>query len=201
MPDAVFWVGSLDGGPATKLLIADARVLFAPPDWLLFVRQNTLLAQRVDFSRLQMLGEPQPIAEDVRTNESNGRSALTVSSNGILVYRTGDQSQDGLLTWFDRSGRILGRVADSGARYQTVRILPDERHAVTHIHDDASGGGDIWKIDFEKGARTLLTTDPAHDDFPVCPQMERPSPGVESHRDLADPAETIERNRRRTGVD
>ena len=167
MPDAVFWVGSLDGGPATKLLTADARVLFAPPDWLLFVRQNTLLAQRVDFSRLQMLGEPRQIAEDVRTNETNGRSAFTVSTNGILVYRTGDQTQEALLTWFDRSGKVLGRVADSGARYSTVHLLPDERHVVTHIHDDAQGGGDLWKIDLEKGNRMRLTTHPAHDDFPV----------------------------------
>ena len=124
VPDGVFWVGSLDGGEPTKLLIADAGVQFAPPDWLLFVRQNTLLAQRVDLSRLKMLGEPRQIAEDVRTNEMNGRSAFTVSSNGVLVYRTGDQSQEGLLTWFDRSGKIVGTVTDSAARYQAVRLFP-----------------------------------------------------------------------------
>ena len=38
---------------------------------------------------------------------------------------------------------------------------------MTHIHDDASGGGDIWKIDLEQGTRTKLTTHPAHDENPV----------------------------------
>ena len=84
-----------------------------------------------------------------------------------LVYRTGDRSQEGLLTWFDRAGKVVGTVADSAARYQNVRILPDERHAVTHIHNDASGGGDIWKIDLETGTQTRLTTNPAHDENPV----------------------------------
>ena len=84
-----------------------------------------------------MLGEPQQIAADVRTNENNGRSAFTVSSKGILVYRTGDQSQSGVLTWFDRSGKMLGRVAESGARYSPGGgLLPDERHVVAHVHDD-----------------------------------------------------------------
>ena len=168
VPDKIIWMGSLDGAPPKQLLTADARAVFAPPDWVLFVRQNTLLAQRVDLEGLEMLGEPQPIAEDVRTNENNGRSAFTVSSNGILVYRTGDQSRSGVLTWFDRSGKMLGRVADSGARYGAGGgLLPDERHVVAHIHEDAQGGGDLWKIDLERGTRTRLTTHPARDQFPV----------------------------------
>jgi eukaryotic-like serine/threonine-protein kinase len=167
-PDKIIWMGSLDGAPPKQLLAADARVVFAPPDWVLFVRQNTLLAQRVDLERLELLGQPQQIAEDVRTNETNGRSAFTVSSNGILVYRTGDQSQDGVLTWFDRSGKMLGRVAESGARYQGgFGFLPDQRHVVAHIHDDAQGGGDLWTIDLERGTRTRLTSHPAHDELPV----------------------------------
>jgi Tol biopolymer transport system component len=168
LPDTFYWVGSLDGGPPKKLFPADARALFAPPDWLLFVRQNVLLAQRIDLTRLEMLGDPQPIAEDVRTNEINGRSAFTVSSSGILVYRTGDQSQEGVLTWFDRAGTMLGRVPDSGARYQGgPALLPSGREAVVHIHDDAQGGGDLWKFDLESGRRIRLTTDPAHDELPV----------------------------------
>ena len=95
--------------------------LFAPPDWLLFVRQNTLaLRSALTSARLQMLGEPQPIAEDVRTNENNGRSGvycLLERNSGGTAPATSPRM--GLLTWFDRSGSILGRVADSGARYQT----------------------------------------------------------------------------------
>jgi hypothetical protein len=52
----------------------------------------------------------------------NGRSAFTASSNGILVYGTGDRSNEGLLTWFDRAGKVVGAVPDSAARYQNVRI-------------------------------------------------------------------------------
>ena len=168
VPDKIVWVGLLDGAPPKHLLTADARAVFAPPDWVLFVHQNTLFAQRVDLARLKMLDQPRQIAEDVRTNEANGRSAFTVSSNGILVYRTGDRNQDGVLTWFDRSGNILGRVADSAARYQGgLALLPDERHVVAHIHDEAQGGGDLWKINLERGTQTRLTTHPAHDEYPV----------------------------------
>jgi Tol biopolymer transport system component len=166
-PDREIWVSSLDGMTPRKLFQADSHADFAPPDWLLFVRQNTLLAQRFDLDRLEPIGDAWTVAEDVRTNENTGRSAFTVSSNGVLVYRTGDQSSGGVFAWFTRTGKPLGTASESVAPYVGFQLFPDERHVLAHIHDDSQGGGDLWKIDLEQGTRTRVTSHPGHDEGPV----------------------------------
>ena len=48
-----------------------------------------------------------------------------------------------------------------------LRFLPGERSIVTHVHDDDQGGGDLWAIDLDRGARVRLTSDAGHDQTPV----------------------------------
>ena len=112
VPDKGIWVGSLDGAPPKRLLTADSKAQYAP-GWLLYVRQNTLFAHRFDAERLALVGDARRLAEDIRTNELTGRSAFTVSANGILVYRRGDQTLAQTLTWVDHSDNVLGTVKDS----------------------------------------------------------------------------------------
>src|SRR6185503_10247025 len=47
---------SIDGGPGTRLLAADSGALYSPPGQLLFVRGETLLAQRIDPAKLTLAG-------------------------------------------------------------------------------------------------------------------------------------------------
>jgi Tol biopolymer transport system component len=162
-PDREIWVASLDGSVRKRVARADSSAVYAPPGWLLFVRQNTLLAQRFDLSRLETRGEPQPLAYDVRSNEGNGRAVFTVSSTGVLVYRTGDQSLAQTLTWLDRAGTTLGITKDEPAKYWGFALLPDGQSIVARIADASQGGGDLWRIDLERGSRTRLTSDPRAD--------------------------------------
>jgi hypothetical protein len=60
---------------------------------------------------LKLSGEPREIAESVGTIGSNADVWVAASSNGTLVYAAPDLEQ---LTWFDRSGRALGRLGDPG---------------------------------------------------------------------------------------
>jgi eukaryotic-like serine/threonine-protein kinase len=166
-PDNGIWVGSLDGAPPTRLLTADSKAQYAAPGWLLFVRQNTLFAQRFDADRLALVGDPRPLAEDVRTNENNGRSAFTVASNGILVYRTGDQNLYQTLAWVDRSNKEVRTVNESAGRYDSFRFFPDEREIVAALAEDFPGHEDLWRIDLDSGRRTKLTTDSNSDRHPV----------------------------------
>ena len=69
-PDNIIWAGSLDGGPPKRVTPSDSRAVFVAPEWLVFVRENTLLVQRFDLGRLEVVGDPIPLAEDVRTNGS-----------------------------------------------------------------------------------------------------------------------------------
>jgi hypothetical protein len=72
--DGTTWAGSLDGRPPQQVLPAtDSAATYAAPGFLLFVRQQVLLAQRFDAERLTVEGDPLPIAVDVRVIEGAGR--------------------------------------------------------------------------------------------------------------------------------
>jgi len=58
------YLGVLGSKETTRLVASDVMAAFAPPDHLLFIRENTLMAQLFDPSRLELQGDPFPIAED-----------------------------------------------------------------------------------------------------------------------------------------
>ena len=78
-------------GSSKRVLVMKSalRAAWAPPGYLLFVREGTLFAQRMDPKTFQLEGEPLSVAQDVTNNEANGRAAFAVSQNGVLVYRGG----------------------------------------------------------------------------------------------------------------
>jgi len=55
--------GSLDGGSSKRLASADAAAVVSPSGFLLFLRQTGLFAQAFDFKRLELSGNPFPVAE------------------------------------------------------------------------------------------------------------------------------------------
>src|SRR5262249_49422523 len=52
------YLSSLDSTESKRLTTADSAGAFAPPDWLLFVRQGTLFGQRFNASNGKLTGEP-----------------------------------------------------------------------------------------------------------------------------------------------
>ena len=68
--------------------------------FLLFMRGDTLVTQDLDIARLELSGEPTPVAAQVGTNATFLLSALAVSSNGVLAYR--GAARDSALEWYDR---------------------------------------------------------------------------------------------------
>ena len=160
------FLGSLDAKPAQsakKLLPDDSDVVYAPsqdPDlgYVLFVRSGpttrgvgTLMAQPFDVRKLDLVGEPVPIAE--RVDAFGGFSA---SRNGVLAYRAGAVAGAGnQLTWFDRRGKVLGTAGETGD-YVEIAISPDGLRVVVVRHDPQSGD-DLWMFDLARAASTRFT--------------------------------------------
>jgi hypothetical protein len=108
------YVGSIDLKPEQQSLkriqAGDFSFGYAPsrngsPAHLLFLREESLMAQAFDERRFEVAGEPAPIAEQVRTSFS--RAFFSVSLNGVLAYR-GGSGPSSELTWFDRKFTIWG---------------------------------------------------------------------------------------------
>ncbi|MGH9255893.1 MAG: protein kinase domain-containing protein [Vicinamibacterales bacterium] len=160
-PGNVIRVGSLDSEETRNLLTADSKAQYAAPGYLLFVRQGTLMAQPFDASRVELTGDPFPVAEGISFNAATGVSAFSVSENGVLTYRVVPPAATNV-TWFDRSGKRLQSIGEPGD-YRDVSLSPDGARAIVHRHEDPSGGG-LWLLDFARGTNSRLTFDASHND-------------------------------------
>lgn len=164
--NSAIYVGSLDSKETKSLLQVHSSAVYAPPGYLLFVRQNTLIAQPFDADALNLTGDAFAVAEQVARNPIVGRSMFSVSENGILVMRYGVINSN-QLTWFDRTGKQLGVVTARGG-YNMPALSPDEKSvAVSRVDLLAGTGADIWLINLERGTQIRLTEDPATDNFPA----------------------------------
>ena len=72
----------------------------------------------------------------------------------------------GRLTWFNRQGRVLGKVGKPGL-YRTMMLSPDAKRVAVERTDPVNQNRDIWVIDVATGKETQFTSDPAWDAFPL----------------------------------
>ena len=157
------YVGSLDSKEAKFLISADSTPAYAPPGYLLFLRERSLMAQPFDANKIQVTGDSFPVAEQVGFNPGNGRAFFSVSDNGVLVYRP-QVFSDAQLIWFDRTGKEIGQVGTSG-QIGGVALSPDDKRIIVSRLDNKSGATDLWLIDRER--ETKITFDPTNDSSPV----------------------------------
>jgi Tol biopolymer transport system component len=150
------YAGSLDAKPAEQ---SNERILsnqFAASyvnGYLFFMRENTLMAQPFDPTKLQLTGEPAPMAERVATTQAIG--VFSVSPSGTLAYRAGAEGGNYQLTWFDRQGKLLSTFGQPGPDRDIVLSPDGTRGAVRDAV--AAASGDLWTLDFARGVRTRLT--------------------------------------------
>jgi len=159
------YVGTLDSKEQKLLVNADSSPVYAPPGFLLFVRERTLMAQPFDADRLQLTGEPFSIGEEVGYNAVNGRAFFSVSQTGVLAFLSGNILGT-QLAWLDRGGKPLASVgttaADSG-----LRLSPDGKRLAVSRLDLQAGSADIWLIDLARNTPSRFTFDPANESAPV----------------------------------
>ncbi len=169
--DSGIFVGSLDTKPAApdnrRLLATEFPAVYAssPGDgagYILFLRENTLMAQRFLPGKLALSGEAVPAAESVAA--SNGRGVFAASSTGTLIYRHGTLGTKRRLTWLDRKGNVLGQLGDP-ADYLYPALSPDGAHVATE-RASSPAQPDIWLLD-SRGVGSRFTFDPAADVNPV----------------------------------
>jgi Tol biopolymer transport system component len=161
------YVGSLDSKEKKLLLRNLSNVVYAAPGYLLFVRENTLMAQAFDSKHLSLNGDPAPIGQGILVNAPYSRAILSVSDNGILAYGGAPaEAEPSQLRWLDRTGKQLSTVGDPGP-YANPRLSPDGTKLAVVIGDTSRAATDIWIYDLRHGGRTRLTFDSSLNYSPV----------------------------------
>ncbi len=157
-------LASIDGGPTQDLMQAVTNPVFVAPDWLLYVRSGSLVAQRLDPRTGKLSAEPVALAKQIASAGPNHLFEFSASTDGVLTYRAADPSLQ--LAWFDRQGRRLEDVGRPDV-FDGPRLSPDGHFVVTG-HRDADGrDDDIWLLDLQRGTSTRLTSDPTSEFSPV----------------------------------
>jgi Tol biopolymer transport system component len=157
------YIGSLDSSESTRLVEADTKAVFMPPDVVLYGRTGALYAQRVDRDA-SPVGEPMLVAERLAQNPGTFASAaISASSIGTFAYRSAAEDAGRELRWVGRAGQQDAPVSITGLEFFSD-LSPDGRTIA--VSRTFSGNTDIWLIETARGVLRRFTFDPADDSTP-----------------------------------
>jgi Tol biopolymer transport system component/DNA-binding winged helix-turn-helix (wHTH) protein len=158
------YVGSIDGDPPRRVLPDLSPAVWSAGS-LLFVRNEMLVADRMDPETLTLEYEPQVVVDRLGRKASDAAAFAASPDGDILFVRGRIQTR---LESFDRQGR---RIADMGsaAQWGEPAVSPDGRRVAFELRDRAAGNEnlDIWIAGIPDEKRTRVTLDAAIDVLPV----------------------------------
>jgi len=134
-----------------------SRAEYSQIGYLLFVRDNDLVAQKFDPARIQLSGEVTKIAKGIPTNYGYG--AFSSSEDGVLAYRAVG-TVDTRLAIYDRAGKVLKTLSiPAGDNFSELNLSPDnERLAVSFAFGPGGNSGfDVWIFELSSGRFFPLT--------------------------------------------
>jgi len=137
---------------STPLVTSDTvHFAFAPVGdasrgYLFFIRDGALVAQGFDTRKLEVVGPPVIIAENV---------VEFGASSDVLAYRTGNYRTTTQLRWFDRHGKQTGTVGEAG-NVGDIWISRDGKTVLIDRVDSATNH--VWLGDTARGVFSRLTS-------------------------------------------
>ncbi len=157
------WIGlgQVGSGEHRRLAPASSLQAFLPPSTLLYTTGRTLVAQRLDLSRMELVGEPVPLGVEQPGNLAvSGNRALTAAANTV-AYQVGVQGSTRIV-WADRDGTELGTVFEGHGWLFGPSLSPDGTRVSVSSYA-GSGVGGIWIVDPARNNQTRMTFDERDD--------------------------------------
>jgi serine/threonine protein kinase len=164
------FLSSLDDKENRRVL-TDESVVVSAAGQLLFIRENTLMAQPFDAASGHTVGEIFPVAEDVTPTSNIHYAPVSVSETGVLLYESGGAAWSNQIAWHDRSGKFLGTVVARGGVFEPA-ISPDEKSVVFRRRSGPTS--DLWRRDLARESDQRFTANASNNRSPVwSPQGNR----------------------------
>ena len=141
------------------MLAESSNAVFATSNgegYLLFRREDTLMAQRFDVATLTLSGDVMPIASPVPLTNNIGFGAFSASLDGTLVFRR-EPTRNRELVWLDRGGKRLSAATKPLQLYSApIALSPDQKHVAYSI---ASGDrlAELWVHDLSRDVASRFT--------------------------------------------
>jgi eukaryotic-like serine/threonine-protein kinase len=160
-------IASLDGAPLVLVPEAADSPAYVPAadkqgGYLLFRRNDVLMAQHFNPTALTLSGDAVPVAQRIGGDPIWG--AFSASGNGTLAYAPPAGAGAVQLAWKDRAGKQVGLFGPPGV-YDHFRLSPDQKQIT--FTSFQNGQPDVWVMDSARRVPSKLTFDPAIDDPPM----------------------------------
>ncbi|MEO8097976.1 MAG: protein kinase [Acidobacteriota bacterium] len=155
------YVGDADAQPAAQskeaVVTVNSNVAYGWPGHILYVRDNTLMAQPFDPSVGKTTGAAVPLAERIDMTSAAGLAQFSVSQTGVLAYSSGGGGAfDNLvLTWVSPAGVRGDTVGRIGA-YEPA-ISPDGKR-IAYTRSDPRSAYAIFVLDLDRGGESRVSS-------------------------------------------
>jgi Tol biopolymer transport system component len=159
----------LDGGPRRVLVNGGGfpRLIeggAGDRTYLVFARNETLMAAPFDLKRLDVVGKAVPVIDDLATNASGG-AHLGFSATGSIAYVSVNAdagSRD--LVWASRDGKTA-LAASIQTKTKLYALAPDGKRVAYYQGDGSTR--DVWIVDLASQTSKRLTSDHSPESAPI----------------------------------
>lgn len=132
-------------------------------DYLLYVRDDTLMAQGFDEAEVKLSGEPVGLVDGIGRVANPAYMPAVGAGGGTLAFQRGEGSEFVHLTWFDRTGKRLSDVTNQNDA--EVALSPDGKFAAFQRYD-GSRKAVIWVTDLTRNVTSRLTFGEESNEYP-----------------------------------
>lgn len=151
------YVGTIGSSDPIRLLDSShGAAIYAPPGYLVYVRDGSLMAQRFNAERLQLEGEPTSLASNVSPPSVRNSAMLSASAGGLLAFGGGTSPRR--LAWFTRHGDRVSTI-ETPTALNSPALSADEKKLLAMSIDNNQAG--VWLVDLERGTPNRLVPDGA----------------------------------------
>jgi len=153
---------SLDGKERKSVVAAHSS--FAVGGGQLFYADDDghLVSIQFDTKSSTTSGNTSVVANSVSVQPSTYWSSITAGENGTVIFNTSAGATYSILTWMDRSGKMLGQIGDSAVQCNPT-ISPDGSRIVVDISDQRANNVDLWLEGSIGSVSSRFTFDPAEE--------------------------------------
>ena len=162
-----------DPSKRQQIMRSSSKGVYVPPKggypgYLLWVQDETLLAQRFDLTAMRREGEPVTVAEGIGINPAAPiRASFWASDAGLLTYFAAPGGVKRSFAWVASDGRALGEVLPREAQGQPALSPDGTQLAFGRTTLGPGGSASVWLWDIGRKTPMRLTFHKGEDSTPV----------------------------------
>jgi len=150
------YAADLESGQMHMVIPVRSLFEYSPDGYILYSRQQAIVAQRFNARSLTVQGDPLPVVDRAGAFSSTWGPIASASENGTLVYSR-PVNQASQLHWYSRDGKQLSSI--EGARnYSQLLLSPDGRRVAVELDGtEKTPHRTLWVLELSTGIFSLFT--------------------------------------------